>query len=102
MSILHTVNKSPFSQNTLASCIAICGEADGILLLEDGVFGAMTTAPWALKLSDLIRQGTKVYALEDDVKARGLLEKLLPGILLTDYARFVQLSIEHRCVQSWY
>ena len=102
MSTLHTVNKSPFTHNTLASCIAICVEADGILLLEDGVFGAMTTTPCAFHLSDLIRQGTKVYALEDDVKARGLLEKLLPGVLLTNYTRFVQLSIEHRCVQSWY
>lgn len=102
MSTLHTVNKSPFTHNTLASCIAICTQADGILLLEDGVFGAIANAPCASKLTDLIRQGTKVYALEDDVKARGLKEKLLPEILLTNYTSFVQLSIEHRCVQSWY
>ena len=71
-------------------------------MLEDGVFGAMATAPCADKLTELIESGVKVYALSNDIKARGLQEKLLNNILLTDYTGFVQLSIDHRCVQSWY
>lgn len=102
MSTLHTVNKSPFSHKTLASCLSICAEDDGILLLEDGVFGGMVTSPCAIKLKDLINQGVKVYALDSDVKARGIGEKLDQGIILTDYSGFVQLSIDHRCIQSWY
>lgn len=102
MSTLHTVNKSPFTHTTLASCLAICGKDDGILLLEDGVFGAMAATPCAGRLAELIEQGVKVYALVDDIKARGLQEKLLGNIELTDYTGFVQLSIDHRCVQSWY
>ena len=102
MSTLHTVNKSPFTHSTLASCLSICAHNDGILLLEDGVFGAMATAPCADKLSELIECGVKVYALTNDIKARGLQEKLLSNVLLTDYTGFVQLSIDHRCVQSWY
>lgn len=102
MSTLHTVNKSPFTHNTLTSCLSICAPNDGILLLEDGVFGAMATAPCAARLAELITQGVKVYALINDIKARGLQEKLLNKIVPTDYPGFVQLTIDHRCVQSWY
>jgi tRNA 2-thiouridine synthesizing protein B len=102
MTTLHTINKSPFAHTTLMSCLVVCAEKDGILLLEDGVFGAMKDSPCAVKLLELIARGIPIYALLSDVKARGLSEKLLPDIRLTDYAGFVQLTIEHRCVQSWY
>jgi tRNA 2-thiouridine synthesizing protein B len=102
MSTLHTITKSPFSHLTLVSCLQVCGKNDGILLLEDGVFGALKTAPCAVELTALIATGVKVYALTPDVKARGLSEKIRSDITLTDYNGFVQLSIAHSCVQSWY
>jgi tRNA 2-thiouridine synthesizing protein B len=102
MSTLHTINKSPFSHTTLASCLQVCGGQDGILLLEDGVFGALTSAPCAEALSAVIAVGVKVYALSIDVSARGLQEKIREDIITTDYNGFVGLSIEHNCIQSWY
>lgn len=102
MSTLHTVNKSPFTHTTLASCLEVCGHSDGILLLEDGVFAALNSSPAAAQLSAAIARGIKIYVLNGDVKARGLSAKLAPEIQLTDYNGFVQLSIEYRCVQSWY
>jgi len=102
MSTLHTINKSPFSHATLSSCLQICGTQDGILLLEDGVFGALTSSPCIDELTAMIDAGVKVYALKGDVNARGLNEKIHAAIRLTDYNGFVQLSIEHKCVQSWY
>jgi tRNA 2-thiouridine synthesizing protein B len=102
MSTLHTINKSPFSHATLASCLQVCGKNDGILLLEDGVFGALTNAPCTTDLTALINAGVKVYALATDVNARGLHGKLRKDIAITDYTGFVQLSIDHSCIQSWY
>lgn len=102
MSILHTINKSPFSHTTLLSCLQICGKSDGILLIEDGVFCGIKGSPYMKELSSTVKKGVKVYALAGDVKARGLQEKLHPNINVTDYNGFVQLSIEHQCVQSWY
>jgi len=102
MSTLHTINKSPFAHATLASCLQVCSKQDGILLLEDGVFGALISAPCAEEITTLIEAGLKVYALADDVNARGLQEKIRRDIHITDYNGFVQLSIEHNCVQSWY
>jgi tRNA 2-thiouridine synthesizing protein B len=102
MSTLHTVNKSPYTNNTLSSCLRACAEGDGILLLEDGVFGATSSASTANELQSLIKNGVKVYALINDIKARGLEDKLSSHIKPIDYDTFVQLTIEHRRVQSWY
>lgn len=102
MSTLHTVNKSPFTHTTLCSCLEICSESDAILLLEDGVFGAIAGSPTNDKILELICRGLKVYALIDDINARGLQEKTNDHIITVNYDGFVQLSIEHRCVQSWY
>lgn len=102
MSTLHTINKSPYAHNTLLSCLKVCTERDGVLLLEDGVFGATTFAPGADELQMLSQRGVKVFALMNDIKARGLEEKLAPNITLIDYNTFVQLTLDHRCVQSWY
>lgn len=75
---------------------------DGILLLEDAVFGITPSAPCAEELQSLIKQGVIVYALIDDVKARGIEGKSAVNIQLIDYDKFVRLTIEYRRVQSWY
>lgn len=102
MSTLHTVNKSPFTHNTLASCLQVCSNLDAILLLEDGVLAGLKGAPCAEEISLAIAKGTKIFALADDILARGLSEKIRADIDTTDYSGFVQLSLEHRSVQSWY
>lgn len=102
MSTLHTVNKSPFTHATLASCLEVCNIQDGILLLEDGVFGALPSAPCADKISALLNLDFTLYALIDDVNARGLQEKIHSSVQLINYTDFVQLSIQHKCIQSWY
>lgn len=102
MSTLHTVNKSSFTHNTLKSCIAICANNDGILLLEDGVFGALQSAPDAEALITLNKKGVAIYALLDDIKARALEYKIANHIQLTNHEEFVSLTIRHNCIQSWY
>lgn len=102
MSILHTVNKSPFTHGAFESCLSACSPEDSILLYEDGVLGAIGYARATANMRELIDNGLKIYALTNDIKARGLQGKLLPDIICTDYVGFVQLSIEHQCVQSWY
>jgi tRNA 2-thiouridine synthesizing protein B len=102
MSTLHTVNKSPFSHTALNSCLTVCGPDDGVILLEDGIYGAMASAPSHTQLKEILARGIRVYALKPDVDARGIGEKLMAEVELADYEKFVQLSVQHRCVQSWY
>ena len=96
--ILHTVNKSPFQQNVLAQCLDRCDSNDGIILLEDGVYGVLQDNPQADQLS-----AVTCFAIEADMEARGLLEKsLIEKVQLIDFHRFVNLSCDYSLVLSWY
>lgn len=101
MSTLHTVNKSPFDKNSLQSCLQHLSGENAILMIEDGVFGAVNGTAVADDVKNAL-QGTKVYVLGPDLKARGLSEdKLIDGISVVDYAGFVELVCANDKVQSW-
>ena len=102
MNTLHTINKSPFTHNTLMSCLAVCGPNDSILLIEDGAYAASRQSPCSPALREKIAAGIAVYVLQSDIELRGLQTAVLDKIQLTDYQGFVRLSTEHRCTQSWY
>ena len=96
--ILHTVNKSPFQQATLAQCIQRCADGDGIILVEDGVYGALEHNPQANKLSTI-----NCFAIKSDIQARGLSDKsLIKKIELIDFEYFVALTCRYSLVMSWY
>jgi tRNA 2-thiouridine synthesizing protein B len=101
MSILHTVNKSPFEKNSLDSCLRFAQEDSSVLLLEDGVYGALkgTTAEEQVKAA---AGKLKVYVLGPDLKARGFTaDRVVDGVNLVDYAGFVDLAAENDKVQAW-
>lgn len=102
MPILHTVNKSPFQDNTMHSCLAVCSTEDSVIFIEDGVFGALLASPVVSDIKKLSAGGTRFYALTNDVAARGIAEKLLPNITRVSYRDFVRLSIECKQIQSWF
>lgn len=95
--ILHTVNKSPFSHQACQDCLARYAPGDSIILLEDGVYAGMQTSPVACVI-----KAQTLYALREDVDARGIAGKLLPTIKLIDYAEFVTLCTQHKLVQAWF
>jgi len=99
--ILHTVNKSPSHNNCLSSCLRVAPANSALLLIEDGVYAAVeNTESSGLIINAL--ETMKVYALEPDVKARALSDRLIANIELVDYARFVKLTGQYHTVQSWY
>ncbi len=99
--MLHTVNKSPFERNSLDTCLGLAKPGSAILLIEDGVVGAIKGTAIEFQLSQAM-QASKVYVLGPDLAARGLSEdKLLDGIQVVDYGGFVDLVAENNSVQSW-
>ncbi len=100
--MLHTVNKSPFDKNTLERCLQYASAAKGsaILLIEDGVYGAIA----GTAMTDKVKQAMKsvaIYALYPDIEARGMQDRAIDGIKMVDYGGFVDLVAEYRTVQSW-
>ena len=96
--MLHIVNKSPFSETGLDSCLRVAQKGDPILLIEDAVLGASAAGSVAAKVKDA-QKDHEVYALQADIKARGL-DRLLDGIKVVDYAGFVDLVEKHKTM-SW-
>jgi len=99
--MLHTVNKSPFENSTLLSCISLCAKNSSILFIEDAVISAMKST----KFTDMINNSLKdfkIYALKPDLEARGLsLDNVIEGVKVVGYEEFVDLTTEHDSVQSW-
>jgi tRNA 2-thiouridine synthesizing protein B len=96
--LLHIVNKSPFSDIALESCIRAAQKGDSILLIEDAVLGVMAGG----KAEPIIQQAQKdtpIYALEPDLKARGV-DRRVDGVKAVDYAGFVEL-VEKEMTMSW-
>ena len=97
MSILHLVNKSPYDGCNLDSATSIMKDGDTLLLIEDGVYGAIKTGKAASLLA-----GRTVSVLGPDLAARGISEdKLVDGVNVVDYAGFVDMVEANDNVQSW-
>jgi tRNA 2-thiouridine synthesizing protein B len=98
--LLHTVNKSPFERNALEACLQHAKKGSSILLIEDGVYGAIKGTLHAQRLTEASKH-VKIYALAPDVDTRGLSGRLVDGVTLVDYGGFVDLVTEHDAVQAW-
>ena len=101
MSILHTVNKSPFERTSLESCLRLVNPGDPVLLLEDGVYAALkeTSVEGQIKAA---LDGQSIYVLGPGLAARGFSEdRLIAGVKVVDYTGFVDLAAENDKVQAW-
>jgi len=98
--LLHIVNKSPFDTNAIYSCLDNAAKDSAILLIEDGIYAALNNSKVSDSMKDAMSRLT-IYALEPDIKARGMGDKIMEGIKLVDYNGFVDLTVEHHSVQSW-
>lgn len=96
--MLHTVNKSPFQSNSLENCLRLLQQDDVILLLEDGVYAAAAGTAKSSLIERVVKQH-RVYALEADLKARGL-DRPIQGVQVAGYGDFVDL-VERHPVHAW-
>ena len=125
LSTLHTVNKSPFSSEALASCLRVVRPGDAILLMEDGVYCAVDASASAeaslardaegsrlsrarpdstgVEITGVQITQVRIYALREDLQARGIDAATLPSdIEPVSYTDFVRLVCEHGRSVSWF
>ena len=99
--MLHTVNKSPFEKNSLETCLRLSLADSHILLIEDGVYGALRGTSITAQIQQALTE-RKFYALAADLTARGINpNKIIDGIQVIDYAGFVELAANCDKIQSW-
>jgi tRNA 2-thiouridine synthesizing protein B len=101
MSVLHTVNKSPFERNSLESCFKFASKGASVLLIEDGVYAGLKGSSAESQVNAALGN-LSIYVLAPDLKARGFDEdRLIEGVKVVDYAGFVDLAAESDNVQAW-
>lgn len=97
--MLHTINKSPYSNQALADCLRVCSVDDVVLLIEDGVYAALVNSEW---IKSLLAKVPAVYALQPDLTARGLNDRIAVEVKTVDYIGFVQLCVDQPKMLAWY
>lgn len=98
--MLHIVNKSPNERNALDSCLRFAKAGTPILLIEDGVYAAVSGSKAADRLQSAAGRNA-FYVLEEDAAARGLSESLIGEVRVVDHGGFVDLVAENETNQSW-
>ncbi|MBB3229866.1 sulfurtransferase complex subunit TusB [Halomonas stenophila] len=94
---LHIVNRSPASSQVHAQAVTAMGPDDRLLLIEDGVQGAL---PQLVRYFEDIPG--RLYALREDLEARGLVGRCDASVQVVDVDGFVQLTEEAEQTVSWY
>ncbi|GEK74126.1 MULTISPECIES: sulfurtransferase complex subunit TusB [Halomonas] len=94
---LHILNRSPASHRVHEQALAAMGPEDRLLLIEDGVQGGL---PQLVRHFEAI--AGRLYALREDLEARGLLGRCDGSVQVVDVDGFVQLTEEAEHTLSWY
>ena len=97
--MLHIINKSPLTNCALDSCLRVAQSGD-ILLIEDAVYAATSGNAFEGKMREAMGR-FKIHVLQPDLEARGLADRIIPGILPVDYGGFVELTTTNKNCQSW-
>ncbi len=97
--MLHLVNKSPYDSTGLESASKYAGKSSGILLFEDGVYAAMSGTAYEDRIKEIMGDHD-VYALKEDLDARGIADRVVDGVKQITYPDFVDL-VEQNKVASW-
>jgi len=95
--MLHTLRHSPF-QSDISSLLPYLQAGDALLLIEDGVIAALANSA-VLKI--LLQHPITVYALREDVDARGLSAHISDKISCVGYPEFVKLVVKHQQHFAW-
>lgn len=95
--MLYTLSRSP-SQCDFATLLHLMVKNDDLLLLQDGVLAGLEDS---VSLGLLVSVTASVYALQDDLLARGLMGFFSHNITIIGYNDFVELTEKHRSQIAW-
>lgn len=95
--MLHTLNHSPW-QRDIRAPLRLVQPGDELLLLSDGVLAALQGGAFL----DLLRSAPiTLYALSEDIEARGLAAQISDSVIRVSYTDFVRLTAKHDVQYSW-
>jgi tRNA 2-thiouridine synthesizing protein B len=100
MPILHIVNRAPSVGGMPERLVGLLGAGDGLLLIENGVYGALRGV-LRVERYPILAEVSR-FVLVSDLEQRGLaLERCDSSFQVTDYAGFVDLIARFDASISW-
>ncbi|WMY96029.1 MAG: sulfurtransferase complex subunit TusB [Arsenophonus sp.] len=101
--MLYGISTSPYYTD-INSLISLVMKEDEVLLMQDGVLMGHKTF-LTNNDNDYLMQfknkGIHVFALQDDVEARGLLPYISSYVYQISFIDFVKLTVKHTQYFSW-
>ncbi|MFK3663055.1 sulfurtransferase complex subunit TusB [Scandinavium sp. NPDC088450] len=95
--MLHTLSHSPW-QHDISAFLRLTAEGDDLLLLSDGVIAALEGS----RFLDLLNEAPiTLYALQEDIEARGLGGQISSSVVRVSYTDFVRLAVKHDGQFAW-
>ncbi len=82
--------------SALEDAVLLCSEQDAILLIEDAVYAAN---PQHQAFSQV--KHSKVFALQSDIQARGMVNRISPSVSVVGYSGFVELTAKQDKSLTW-
>lgn len=95
--MLHTLMHSPWYSDINSLLLLLTAE-DDLLLLQDGVLGALEGSS---ALNRLLASPATLWVLTEDVTARGLAGQISAKVRPVDYTGFVTLTEKHQQQMTW-
>lgn len=95
--MLHTLHCSPWHAD-LSALQRLLAQGDELLLLQDGVTAAVEGSRF---LETLRNAPITVYALKEDIDARGLSGQISDSVVRVSYTDFVRLTVKHASQLAW-
>ncbi|HGY1230306.1 TPA: sulfurtransferase complex subunit TusB [Citrobacter farmeri] len=95
--MLHTLHRSAWCSD-FSTILRLLAEGDELLLLQDGVTAAVEGSRF---LESLQNAPITVYALKEDIEARGLGGQISDSVVRVDYTDFVRLTVKHTSQMAW-
>ncbi|AAO27179.1 hypothetical protein bbp_473 [Buchnera aphidicola str. Bp (Baizongia pistaciae)] len=95
--MLHILMRSPFETN-MVLLMNMLESVDDILMLQNSVVLALKNNVF---LNKILSYSVSMYALKQDLCARGILDNISPNVNVIGYNRFVDLTVKHKQQMSW-
>ncbi|EPJ55927.1 MAG: hypothetical protein OFPI_01790 [Osedax symbiont Rs2] len=94
---LHIINKTSSHSDLYTDCFKTLLPGDAILLIEGAVYSAC-----GQQVCDLLKQQVPLYALNIDIQARGLTQRIHSQVISIDDDTFVSLTCQYKKSISWF
>ncbi|WP_348666475.1 sulfurtransferase complex subunit TusB [Arsenophonus symbiont of Ornithomya chloropus] len=101
--MLYSISTSPYYTD-MNSLISLVMKEDELLLMQDGVLMGhkkLLNNNDNYYLMQFKKKGIHVFALQDDIKARGLIPYISSYIHQISFIDFVELTVKHTQYFSW-